>query len=135
MSTVTAYLSQSLKGPRGRNSSTPSRPSRTFDAKNGSSVTYDRFCLLVLKKSTCLNFRLQAEKPTILQSAKIWQGSRSKMFFMESTTLHSYLWSNICTLNDIGLSFQRTKTCICKFNSSVCLHFIIHLALNLLEWI
>ena len=38
----TTNLSYSFKGPRGYTSSTPPRPSRTFDAKKGSSVTCDK---------------------------------------------------------------------------------------------
>lgn len=39
---LTRYLSYSFSGPREYTSSIPLRPSRTFDAKNGSSVTYTK---------------------------------------------------------------------------------------------
>lgn len=35
------HLSYSFNGPRGKTSSAPPLPNRTFDAKNGSSVTYN----------------------------------------------------------------------------------------------
>lgn len=85
--------------------------------------------LLVLKTNSYSSINFE-------QKNKQYKGKRIatlRCSSREKRPLNIYLWMNICTLNDATLSFQGTKACICKFNSSICLHFITHLALLLPE--